>query len=112
MAIEELQRKAAHNQALFRDVNERIRQISDGGVPEGEPMGFICECADQECTQVIDLTLEEYEAARRVPTRFPIAVGHEVPDVERVVERSERYAIVEKFGEAGRMAAELDRESA
>jgi len=107
MASDEKATKAAHNQALFRSVNERIREISDGGaVPEPEPVGFLCECADVECAQTIDLTIVEYEAIRLVPTRFPVKPGHEWADVERVVEQTEHYYVVEKHGEAGRLAVQ------
>lgn len=106
MSIEEKQTKAARNQALFRDVNEAIRSVSEDGVPAGEPVAFLCECADTACTETIELTLVEYESARRIPTRFPTVIGHEWLDVERVVERNGRYQVVEKFGEAGRVAVE------
>lgn len=107
MATDEKQTKAARNQALFREINESIRAVSEGGVPDGERMGFLCECADTACTETIELTLAEYEAARRVPTHFPIAVGHEWSEIERVVERYDGYEVVEKFGEAGRRAVQL-----
>ena len=106
MSIEEKQTKAARNQALFREVNEAIRSVNETGMPVGEPVAFLCECADTGCTETIELTIAEYEAARRIPTRFPTAVGHEWPDVERVIERNDGYQVVEKFGEAGKVAVE------
>jgi len=111
MATEERQTRAAHNQALFRSINESVRAVSESGVPSNETIGFLCECADTSCTQTINLTLAEYESARQVPTHFPIAVSHEWPDVERVVERYKRYEVVEKFGEAAKAAEEIWRES-
>jgi hypothetical protein len=109
MGAEQTHTKAARNQALFRDVNERVNEISEGGVPDGELIGFICECADAECFRTIELTRDEYAEARRIPTRFPIAVGHEWSEVERVVERCERYEVVEKFGESGKIAVRTAR---
>jgi hypothetical protein len=55
------------------------------------------------CTAVVLLTLEEYEAARGSPRRFLICPEH-VEENAKVVERSERYWLVEKHGEAGRVA--------
>ena len=99
--------KGAHNQALIREVNERIEQVAeDAAHPE-----FLCECADTNCVAVLELSIAEYEAIRRSPVQFPIKPGHDYPEFERVVEEHERYAVVEKFGEAGRLAAEFDPRS-
>jgi hypothetical protein len=53
----------------------------------------------------------EYERIRRSPTWFPIAVGHDLPEVEDVVEVSDRYAVVEKRGEAAEVTAKFDPRS-
>ncbi len=101
-----LQVEGAQTQSLFRDVNERIEAITaDQRVDGGE---VLCECAKQQCTASIPLTLEEYEAVRRIPTHFFVVPGHEVPEIEQVVEENERYVVVEKFGEAGIAAVRLD----
>ncbi len=101
--------KAARNQSLFREINERIRELNaDGGPPSNERWDFLCECASTDCSDVISLTHPEYEAIRRIPTHFPVKPGHVVPDVERVLESNDRYAVVEKFGEAGRVAVQMD----
>ena len=100
MASPEEKTKAARNQMLFRSVNERIHEVSDGGVPANETTSFLCECADTSCMKTLDLTAAEYESAHSLPTYFPILPGHEWPDVERVVERHDGYIVVEKLGEA------------
>ena len=103
----ERSRKAAHNQALMREVNERIEQLAeDAAHPE-----FLCECANQECTQTIELSIAEYEAIRSSPERFPVKPGHDYPEFERVVDKNERFAVVEKFGEAARVVRKLDPRS-
>jgi hypothetical protein len=97
-------RKGAKNQALAREVNERIEEVSGAAFqPE-----FICECADTGCTESMNMSLAEYEAVRASSTRFPVLPGHEVDDIERVVEQNERYAIVEKVGVAAEVASRLD----
>lgn len=97
--------KAARNQSLFRDINERIVAITEAdGVPKEELWEVICECADPACVQTMSLTHAEYEAIRRIPTHFPVKPGHEATDVERVVERNNRFHVVEKFGESGKIA--------
>jgi diaminopimelate decarboxylase len=41
--------------------------------------------------------------------RFVVAPGHEDEQLERVVERDERYLVVDKFGEAERIAEAEER---
>ena len=101
------QLKGARNQALFREINERIADVSNT-VPDEELCDFVCECARTDCVEFVSLTRTEYGAIRRVATWFPIKPGHDDPALERVVETNERYAVVEKFGEAGMVAVELD----
>jgi len=61
-----------------------------------EKREFICECGDAGCTKGIVLTNGEYDAIRVHPTRFAIAVGHEMERVERLVAVNEQFSVVEK----------------
>jgi hypothetical protein len=98
----------AKNEALFRQVNERIEEVNEN-LGAGSYSDFLCECGDDDCTAPVSMTLAEYEEVRSEPTHFAIANGHEVVDVERVVEKNDRFSVVEKFaGEAGRIAVETD----
>jgi hypothetical protein len=109
--VDARQQRVAKNERLFRQVNERIEEVNEA-LGKGEPADFLCECGDESCTAPVSLTLEEYERVRAEPTHFVIAHGHEAPDVERVVEKTDRYAVVEKFsGEAERIAVETDPRS-
>jgi hypothetical protein len=99
--------KAARNQALWREVNERIRAVAE----TSEHMEFLCECADLQCTETIKVNIGEYEHIRSSPVRFPIALGHDVPEVENVVEENDRYAVVQKKGVAAEEAAKLNPRS-
>jgi hypothetical protein len=60
------------------------------------------------CNSLVELTLAEYEAVRDSARRFFMVDGHEIPDIERVVERAPRYIVVEKLGEEARIAEDLD----
>ena len=100
--------RAARNQALWREVNERIKSVAQTSA-ETE---FICECADLDCATTLPLSMAEYELIRNSPVRFPVAPGHVLPNVEKIVEENERYIVVEKLGEAGEVAEELDPRSA
>jgi hypothetical protein len=59
----------------------------------------VCECGKSNCTGEIVLSLREYEAVRRHPTRFLIKEGHEVADVVRVVGYGTGYVVVAKFAD-------------
>ena len=97
------------NEALFREVNERVKGISDEfNVPLSEAE-FVCECGDESCTQRIRLTMAEYEELRSEPTHFAIVPGHEIHDVEILVEHCGGYDVVAKRpGEPARIAEETD----
>ena len=99
--------RAAKNEALFRDVNERIEELGDESY-RAEPTAFVCECSDPGCSEVVELTRREYEAVRAHGDRFAIVAGHELPDVERVVGHNARFAVVEKLGRAAEIARALD----
>jgi predicted ThiF/HesA family dinucleotide-utilizing enzyme len=88
--------RIAMNEATFRKVNEGLEA---GQGPDGL-LTFVCECGRLGCNQLIQLTREQYEALRSNPRRFAIVDGHEIPDVEDIVERTERYIVVEKAGQA------------
>jgi hypothetical protein len=97
--------RAGKNQALFRSVNERI----EGLVTNGDGfVEFVCECADEDCTERVSLSVAEYERVRSEPTYFVVAPGHVVHDVERVVVADDRYFVVGKEGEAARVAIVAD----
>lgn len=98
--------RVGKNEALFREVNERIREITAASNGDAE---FLCECGDPMCAQPILISIEEYEAVRAVSTRFLVVPGHEIPDLEDVVQENERFAVVEKRpGLPTELAAETD----
>jgi hypothetical protein len=96
------------NEALFREVNERIEDTSTALAPDEEPMQFLCECDDTACAEKVSATRAEYEAVRAVATHFIVLPGHEDPDVERVALRNERFLVVEKQGRAAQEAEKSD----
>jgi len=65
---------------------------------------------DATCSDPIRVSIDEYEAVRAEPTRFMVAPGseHVAPEVERIVQRGERFWIVEKAGIGAEMSKELD----
>jgi hypothetical protein len=93
----------ARTESAFREVNERIAENAqrfDAGSTE-----FICECADAQCTNRVEATIEEYEAVRADGATFLLAPGHGDSAVEIVVERNGHFVVVEKVQAAARALA-------
>jgi hypothetical protein len=104
---ETLKLKIAANESAFRDVNEAIqsgRWPGDGGAP----VPFRCECGGLGCNLMVEMTVAEYEAVRGHGRRFLVVPDHVMPATEDVVEDRGAYCVVEKSGEAGRLAEETD----
>lgn len=100
----------ALNEAVHRKLNEAIERGRWPG--EDQQSAFRCECARRGCARMLQLSHEEYERLRAHPRRFALAMGHEDPAVEDVVESHlPRYLVVEKRGQAGRLAEETDPRS-
>ena len=86
--------RVAMNEATFRKVNEGMEVGPD---PAGL-LTFVCECGRLGCSRLIELTRKEYESIRANPRRFAILDGHEILEAEAIVERHDRYLVVEKAG--------------
>jgi hypothetical protein len=98
--------RAAHNEEVFRSINERIEAgAKQHGV--GRPLPFHCECGSTSCLETIELAPSDYDRIAADATRFVLVPGHERAGVEAVVERHSSYLVVEKIGEA---RAEIERE--
>jgi hypothetical protein len=109
------QRRRARNEALFREVNERIVELETdrGGYDRDDALliGFVCECPREDCGETIEVTRGQYEAVRDNSRRFLVLNGHEDGDIAKVVERHENYLVVEKIGEAAAVAEAQDPNS-
>lgn len=100
------------NEAVFREVNERIESLAERFELKDEPLDLVCECGDAECVQRISMTKAEYEQLRSDPRQFAVHPGHEYPDAEEVVERRRGYDVVSKNeGIPERIAEQTDPRS-
>ncbi len=107
---DDLERRLAANESIFREVNEAIQRGSWPG-DEDSPISFRCECARLGCNELLCLTGREYEAVRAHPKRFVMIPGHELDEVETVVQATSGYVVVEKVADAGRHAVASDPRS-
>ncbi len=90
--------RVARNEALFREVNERSKDLAR--VQERSDLPILCECGSSRCADGVTIDRSAYEAVRANNLRFIVKPGHELPEFERVVGRRGGYVIVEKFPEA------------
>lgn len=107
--VDERARRVAVNEAVFREVNERIKALVRSFESRSDRLDLICECGDGGCTRRIDLDPQEYERLRSDSLTFAVAKGHDEPGVEEVVEHRSGYDVVRKVAaEAERIAEETD----
>ena|ERR1051326_943198 len=94
--------RSAKNEALLREVNERIEEVGKRlqVLPPGEVLEFRCECGRTECDSSVSMPADAYRRMRSDNDRFVLVPGHEDLEIERVVEREDRYVIVDKRPEA------------
>jgi hypothetical protein len=107
--MDERERRIGLNEALFREVNERIEGLNRAFGELTERMSVVCECGDSQCHERINVPIPEYEQVRADPTAFMVVPGHEIPDVETVVDDRGVYVVLRKQGhEAEQLAVETD----
>jgi len=95
----EFAERAARNEEIFRGVNERIEQ----GAQRHQlttAIPFHCECGQASCFEYVELAPAHYDRVAAERYRFVVIPGHELEEIERVVERHEGFFVVEKTGEA------------
>ena len=103
--VDKARLRAGRNQSMFREVNERIEEVSQRWAAAPQ---FVCECENTRCAEIIALSVEEYELVRGDPTCFFVAPGHDVPEVEEVVSTTDRYLVVRKLGVGRSIAVRFD----
>ncbi len=105
--MDEREKRLVQNEALFREVNERLNDVAQRIDPR-VGYEYLCECANADCTFKITLNGGEYETVRSDPTQFLVLPMHYTPEIEDLVEQNSEYWIVRKVGEDGAYAAALD----
>lgn len=108
MSSETLHEEIGHAQVACRQENEAIQASADKLTILG-PIPFVCECPDHDCSEIVRLTFDQYEAIRQHPRRFFNVTGHERASVEagaeRIIAAEGDLTVVEKVGIAGTVAA-------
>jgi hypothetical protein len=102
--------RIARNDSVFRDANEQVSaRAREYGAAEDQAVPFLCECADERCTTILQLPLTEYEKVRADSRQFMTAIDHERAEgLIEVVLKNHSYLVVRKHGHAGQIAEDLD----
>jgi hypothetical protein len=108
--VHQRERRLAENEALFREVNERVETLAHQLGPN-VPYEFLCECANADCTFRIELPLSIYQSVRADARQFVVLPLHYTPEVEDLILEKDTYWVVRKTGEAGEYVEGLDPRS-
>lgn len=105
--------RRAHNETLFRELNERLKEIDErldphGIGPPNSELQLLCECSDVECATRFMMIPSDYEALREQASHFAVIPGHVDEEIEHVVELRPGYVIVSKDGAAAEIAHDTD----
>jgi 3,4-dihydroxy-2-butanone 4-phosphate synthase len=101
------QQRAAQNENLFREVNERIEDLATSAAFTQ----FVCECLDKTCDRRVSMTVEEYEHVRADGNQFFVLPGHNAEHIDEIIEANDRYLTVRKLGAGAEVAERLDPRS-
>ncbi len=66
--------RSAEHSTLMRELNDRIYEILTGtGTEDGD---FLCECDDEDCSEIVQLTLREYRGITTRLDQTVLSPGH------------------------------------
>ena len=92
-------RRIANNEARFRAINERVTDTIERRSNEPVPrIMVVCECAFEDCREMIDVSMEQYRHARSDARWFIVLPDHVVPEAEVMVEACDNHWIIQKLG--------------
>ena len=100
--------RIAHNESVFRALNESLEASLHRGRPDGDRAGFICECGNPACDETVRVELPAYESVRADAQLFIVLPGHEAPDAEDLVSDRDGYVIVRKHADVAKIVERTD----
>jgi hypothetical protein len=80
----------AQTEGFFRAINDEI------GRADGAATDYVCECGNPVCAEPIVLSAEILLRLHSEPDLFVVLPGHEIRDVETVVERGDGFVIIRR----------------
>jgi hypothetical protein len=94
------ERRLKENEVIFQQANQGVADfiIEDSKTPN-PVIDFYCECSDINCRERISLTPDRYHQLHKTERYFIAKEGHDIPEIERIVSKHNRFIVVEKYGE-------------
>lgn len=83
--------RIAQTERFFRAVNEEIAANDGHGTTR-----FLCECGNASCAEGIELTALALQHLHAENGLFVVLPGHEISDLETVVDRHDGYLVVRR----------------
>lgn len=104
--------RVGENETLFREINERLEGLNRTFSELTDKIEFVCECGLATCIERFPMDVAAYERLRADPKTFAVKPGHQIEEVEEVVEEHGHYLVVRKqAGEAAALAVAEDPRS-
>jgi hypothetical protein len=66
--VNERKRRIGENEAIFRNVNEQVRELTETLAMGTGTMKIVCECGARSCTDQFEITTDAYAQVRAEPT--------------------------------------------
>ena len=83
--------RIAQTELFFRSVNEEIAANDGHGLTL-----FLCECGNPSCAESLELTAVALQHLHAEDGLFVVLPGHEISDLETVVDRYDGYLVVRR----------------
>ena len=83
---------------LNRRMERMLEEIRDEEDDDPDaPIAFLCECSHLDCRERIQLEPSRFDRIHRDADVFILVPGHEIPDIERIVDQEQDFLIVRKL---------------
>lgn len=96
--------RIARNESAFRELNESLEGSIHRDRAAEDFAGFLCECGDSDCEEIVRVQISAYEEIRQDSQSFFVVPGHEIPDAEDVVREGEGYLVVRKHRDVAELS--------
>lgn len=113
MSNKHSERRLAENEVVFRQLNEQIQkgieEVNQMAAEDGQPeykfqhnpedltLHFYCECSDVNCVERVQVSLHEYNEIHKRRDQFVVIPGHDMKNIEKVIQRNQGFVVVQKF---------------
>ena len=94
--MNERKRRIGENEAIFRSVNEQVRELTETLATATGTMKVVGECGARSCTDQFEITTDAYAQVRADSTLFVVKPGHDLPETETVVDKNDIFWTVPK----------------